>query len=791
MCDCLRPTCPECTPVDPCLECEVTPACENCEDPVYTNEGCFPALKSECMQITSPANICIPTVNPMSFNGWIAAVTNYIKGTVLRITNTDGSITLTPIDDACDDKVNIKVKISPQVNNALVLNVNGLYVSPSQDGGIQNVAILDTNSIDLNGNGALIALSANVRKDITGPNVNNILQIGVNGLYVPPPPAQIPLVLDPINTQTLTTSLNGLLNEREYIDDIQQNMAQHFEFEVPPLKVATFETPGPIINNAFKLVLAQGTSYATNYTSANPNVKVFWGDTGTLENSLDNVIGVSQGLEHIYLALANHSKKGFVKGYNGNYLTKLVSGTGTALSGFKFHKGGEFMTSITLGTFGQGTSGTFDMKGLYNLLDYSYLVTNRHNWLTVYNELPTNKYDNMQDLLQLTSFVHYGNVTKNQDLIFLSPTFNYLFLNFCRYLNHVQVKDKPNLEVIMDSTAINILDLQNSELKSLIIANCGQFFNGYINKMILKILPEMGNINPIYTLGSGIFDFSNTQTINITQINGVQEGTYNVAKDTQILFPDLLGDGKVKYLSIKQDFIKDEAVISLNNNGLFRGNMTFLEKNGIHSFGLNYNANYYNPTYDPLGGYGALLSYSHTLGVITTFNMGGGVTTRGFRYNTIPTITKISGPGTGFIYTVVMDLGSSNFIPGGITTPGTGYTLNQIITLSGGTALIPATVKITTIDGFGGVTSFETVTLGEYTTALPATLTHAGGFVLNTTHRWSVARVIITNGGAGYDNTSIFTTQVTTFNGTGTGTASVAAKIGIDSLKNKGWQLSW
>lgn len=684
---------------------------------------------------------------------------------------------------------------------------------------IATFQIEDTPSVHLSGEGTIIApLKAHVIKDVVTGGGDNILQITDNGVYVPPQETGTTIIVDdtdtvdldltadiltanvilnPVNTNIISAGTAGLLAQYEYIQDLQDNLEQHLIFEVPALRDATYPVDGVGLQDAFRVVLATGDFYANDFSNPNPNVKVFWDDNGTIENTLANVVTTTNFLEHTYPGTSDFYRTGYVKTYNGDYLTELRGHYGTAISGFKFLKGGEHITTIQLGGYAQGHTGVYDFRGLFNLDQFSYGVGGETTYKGV---SPITSYDNMEDLLSLTYFVVYGKVRDKQDFKLVSPTLNYIFLNFIRHLRDLEVKNKVGLQIAMNASAVDTIDMQETTLKAFTLQNCGGYFNSYINKMIFKLTAGLGagQGEPYFTQGTGVFDLGICYNFGILQINGVQDETVNTVVPTKILFPDFATDGRLRYVNANQDFVKDECVISLNNNSLINGDMALTGNEFIHAFGKKYLHEYYNPPYDPLFGTAAKLYVTVTAGAVATLNMGGigaGIDNAGYRYNSIPTITS-TGPGAGMTYTVVMQLGSANTSPTGILAAGSGYVVNQVITLDtppGPTVtLIPATLKVTSVDGLGGINGYEIQVLGEYTTALPATLSHAGGFILDTAHKWNVRRTDVTAGGAGYNQTtSIFTTQVSTFNGTGTGTASANAKTAIDGLHNKGWRLRW
>jgi len=90
--------------------------------------------------------------------------------------------------------------ISGGGDNILTSGINGLYIPPFTATGY-NLTPLFSTSVDLLVNPVLGGQSilANVKRDTVSGGGNNILQIGANGLYVPPPS---------VIAQTIVTKIN-------------------------------------------------------------------------------------------------------------------------------------------------------------------------------------------------------------------------------------------------------------------------------------------------------------------------------------------------------------------------------------------------------------------------------------------------------------------------------------------------------------------------------------------------------------------------------------------------------
>jgi hypothetical protein len=607
------------------------------------------------------------------------------------------------------------------------------------------VRTLDTNSIDISGNGQLgTPIFADVR-------------------------------LDPKPTNILSISSDGVLAEERNVVNVRDNIVQHAIFERPPIRSLTYTDNDSIVHSRTKLVLTQG-SYATDYSSNNPDVELFWGDTPAYENSLDNEIGAGHSLSHDYLTLQPESGEIELRTYNSTYLTNLYTfgSFNTPISGFKFLKGGSLLTEISVYGANAGTSGVFDFKNMYNVSSLNITST--------YSETYSGKGSrytlaNIQDLHSLTSanFIA-GDYQNNTEFELLNSNFNQLQLASCRGFKSITANNQTNLSFSADASSVETLDFRSANLSNISINNCGDGYLAYINNILFK-LKSFGL--------TGQFDFSILKHFNFLRSNGlvyprnVYTGSYNQIIPTKILMYNINNSNNLEFVNSNQDWVKDELFISLNNNGLINGSATTYV---LWALGANYLNTYYNPTWAPLNGSVAGLSVVMSSGVITAITNSS---RSGSGYNSIPSII-ISGAGSGLASTQVMSLDSQ---PQNINAGGVGYAVNGIYTLTGAGSIVSPTIRVTTVSG-GAVTGYEFVNPGEFT-SLPATLTEAGGLVISTANKWNYKYSIITNGGGGYDNTTIFKLEVSTSNGTGTGTASVASKAAIEALHTKGWDLAW
>jgi len=149
-------------------------------------------------------------------------------------------------------------------------------------------------------------------------------------------------------------------------------------------------------------------------------------------------------------------------------------------------------------------------------------------------------------------------------------------------------------------------------------------------------------------------------------------------------------------------------------------------------------------------------------------------------YTTTPTFT-ISAPttagGTQATGTVTMQLLSSSTVASG----GTGYTVSDVITLSGGTSTVSATVTVSAVSG-GVVTAFTLTNAGVYTVLPTSPISTTGGtgtgFTITGTFGVRSAGFTITNAGSGY----VEQPTVTFSSGSATAYATVGSGTIIRSL---------
>jgi hypothetical protein len=123
-----------CPQSNPCAQCNepIVPCVTACPAPVYTSEGCpNGTTDGRCVIIDNDTENCIGIIKGQTtLKSFITKLLIYLK-LKKQLSNTDKSITITPILDSCNDKADIKVNVSSNVNNQLQILSNGLFVTPS------------------------------------------------------------------------------------------------------------------------------------------------------------------------------------------------------------------------------------------------------------------------------------------------------------------------------------------------------------------------------------------------------------------------------------------------------------------------------------------------------------------------------------------------------------------------------------------------------------------------------------------------------------------------------------
>jgi hypothetical protein len=176
------------------------------------------------------------------------------------------------------------------------------------------------------------------------------------------------------------------------------------------------------------------------------------------------------------------------------------------------------------------------------------------------------------------------------------------------------------------------------------------------------------------------------------------------------------------------------------------------------------------------GSSGVNISNGGTVTAITRTAAGG-------PYTSFPSIA-ISAPTTagGVTSTAVvtgMTFYGSN--PQAINSAGSGYTVNDTLTIVGGTGT-PCTLRVTTVNGSGGVTAASHLNFNNYTVlpAVPYSVTGGTGSGATFTSGWQVNAQAITNAGSGY----VEQPTVTFSGGGGSGAAAYAVVGSATTIKS-------
>jgi hypothetical protein len=116
-------------------------------------------------------------------------------------------------------------------------------------------------------------------------------------------------------------------------------------------------------------------------------------------------------------------------------------------------------------------------------------------------------------------------------------------------------------------------------------------------------------------------------------------------------------------------------------------------------------------------------------------------------YTSVPTVT-LTGTQT-IAATATAFLGATAFEP---NNAGSGYAVNDVLTVSGGTSTITAKAIVRSVGGGGEITALDVSVIGKYSVipSNPVTLTGGGGSSATADVTWGVSTVVIANPGSGY-----------------------------------------
>ena len=156
---------------------------------------------------------------------------------------------------------------------------------------------------------------------------------------------------------------------------------------------------------------------------------------------------------------------------------------------------------------------------------------------------------------------------------------------------------------------------------------------------------------------------------------------------------------------------------------------------------------------DPTNGYftwnsTTLTKWNGTIQLITVTQPGTGFTS-------VPTFGSTGGGGTSFTWTAALEC-----VQATITAAGTGYSVGNVLYISGGTATVPATVTVASINtGTGAITGINLTALGTYTVppTNPASVTGGGGSGATFTLSFGIGPGTVTNAGSGYTTSPTLT----------------------------------
>jgi hypothetical protein len=143
-------------------------------------------------------------------------------------------------------------------------------------------------------------------------------------------------------------------------------------------------------------------------------------------------------------------------------------------------------------------------------------------------------------------------------------------------------------------------------------------------------------------------------------------------------------------------------------------------------------------------------------------------------YTSIPTLSATVG--TGATITPIMNV----FNVYSVVSGGTGYTVNDILTFTGGTFTSAGQIRVTAVSG-GVITAWSIQGDGGSYTALatlPAGVTGGTGTGATFNIFWGVKAATVAAGGQDYDDTSVLTVS----SGSATGTLTLASTGGVKAV---------
>ena len=139
----------------------------------------------------------------------------------------------------------------------------------------------------------------------------------------------------------------------------------------------------------------------------------------------------------------------------------------------------------------------------------------------------------------------------------------------------------------------------------------------------------------------------------------------------------------------------------------------------------------------------------------------------GSGYTSVPGVTFTGGGGSGASATAVVGL-----VHAVLAAAGTGYSVNDVLTLSGGTSTVAATITVSTVNAStGAITAFAISNPGNYTVMPTSPVSTTGGFGTGATvtATWGVSSITLTAPGSNYTSSPTIG-----FTGGGGGSGTVA-----------------
>lgn len=155
------------------------------------------------------------------------------------------------------------------------------------------------------------------------------------------------------------------------------------------------------------------------------------------------------------------------------------------------------------------------------------------------------------------------------------------------------------------------------------------------------------------------------------------------------------------------------------------------------------------------------------------------VSAAGTGYTSFPSGYGITGGGgTGAVINIRMGL----LTVASIVAAGTGYAVDDILDIVGGTSTVVGQLRVTSVGGSGEVTGASVETAGVYSTISPGTrgVTGGGGTGATFTLTYKLVQINVTSAGSGYTSTP----TITIVGGGGSGAAGTATLASTGTVKS-------